>query len=233
MKAPKQCGIYAIVNRTNGHLYIGSSLDVQYRMLAHKRALNYQTHKNPRLQRAWDRDGKGAFVFLRLFECDESVVRQFEALALETCRPAYNLTMSVDGSTRLSDETRRRLSETHRGVPKSEAHRRHIGEAHKGRQKSAEERAKISASKKGRKLTLEHRRKIRDAGRGRVATELARKHMSEAQKGHVISLDGRRRIGEAHKGNKYALGHRCSPEAKQRMSEIRKAWWASKKASQE
>ena len=226
---PKTCGIYAIVNRTNGHLYIGSSVDVRGRMFRHKQDLRRQTHKNPKLQRAWNRDGEPAFVFLVLFKCDESVVRQLEGLTLEACRPAYNLTMSVDGSTRLSDETKRRLSETHRGVPKSEAHRRHIGEAHKGRPKSAAQKAKLSKAMTGKKLTAEHRRKIGDAEKGRVTSDLARKHMSEAQKGHPVSL----KVRQSLKGNKLALGLRRSAETKQRMSASMKASWIRRREAKE
>lgn len=225
----KTCGIYAIVNRTNGHLYIGSSVDVQSRILAHKRALYHKTHKNPKLQRAWDRDGEDAFAFLTLFKCDESVVRLLESIALEACRPAYNLTMSVDGMTRLSDETRRRLSETHRGVPKSEAHRRHIGDGHRGKPKSAESKVKQSATMTGRKLTMEHRLKIGDGGRGRVATELARKHMSEAQKGHSVSLKVIQRL----KDHPMSLGLRRSAETRKRMSDALKSYWARKREAKE
>lgn len=202
---------------------------MQSRITAHKRALFHGTHKNPRLQKAWDRDGEGAFVFLRLFECAESAVRQLEGLVLQACRPVYNLTMSVDGSTRLSDETRRRLSETHRGVPKSAAHRRHIGEAHKGRLVSAETRAKLSVLKTGTKLTAEHRRKIAEGLKGRVASDLARKHMSDAQKGHPVSLKVRQRL----KGVKLALGLRRSAETKQRMSASMKASWIRRRGTKE
>ena len=160
--APPRCGIYAIVNLANGHLYLGSSVNIRRRVNAHKSDLRNSIHRNPRLQRAWDRYGETGFAFLTLFECDESVVRLLEGLVLEACRPAYNLTMSVDGSTRLSAETKRRLSVTRRGVPKSAAHRRHIGEAHKGKRKSAAWRANLSASAFGRKNSPETCRKIAD-----------------------------------------------------------------------
>ena len=65
---------------------------------------------------------------------------------------------------KLSEETRRKMSEAKRKLPeRSEEHRRNISEALKGRKLSEETRRKMSEAKKGRKFTEEHRRKISEA----------------------------------------------------------------------
>ena len=213
---PKICGIYVIINLTNGHLYIGSSVDVHNRVLSHKRGLRHQTHKNPKLQRAWNRDGEQSFAFLTLFQCDETVIRQLEGLVLQTCQPTYNLTMSVDGSTKLSEETKRKIGKAHKGIPKSAKHRRRIGEAHKGRPKSTEMRARLSASVTGRKHSSETKQKIGDALKGRVKSEAERKNIGEAQRGH------KRNVGRRH-----------TQKAKDNMSAARKRWWDKKREAKE
>jgi len=60
-----------------------------------------------------------------------------------------------------SDETRKKMSETHKKRLSSEEARKKFGEAHRGRVVSDETRKKISEAKKGRKLSEEHKQKLR------------------------------------------------------------------------
>lgn len=56
-------GIYKITNTKNGKFYIGSSNDIEYRWMCHKRNLRNKQHINPKLQHAWDFYGEDKFIF--------------------------------------------------------------------------------------------------------------------------------------------------------------------------
>lgn len=56
------CGIYKIVNKVNGHYYVGSSKDILgTRWPQHQRELRDRTHHNSHLTNAWHRYGMDNF----------------------------------------------------------------------------------------------------------------------------------------------------------------------------
>lgn len=109
-----------------------------------------------------------------------------------------NLTDGGDGIVNISEDTRRKMSEAHKGkklseehrniviktlrntkgISFSEEHRRKISEAKKNM--SEETRRKMSEAKKGKPFSEEHRRKIGEGGKGRIFSEESRRKMSEA-----------------------------------------------------
>ena len=56
-------GIYAIINKVNGHIYVGQSKDLLHRKRDHFRALERNCHFNPHLQSAFNFYGKQSFEF--------------------------------------------------------------------------------------------------------------------------------------------------------------------------
>jgi len=92
-----------------------------------------------------------------------------------------------------TEETRRRMSEAHRGkkrLPFSEDHKRRISESKRGenhpmfgKKFSAERRVKISDSLRGRKHTEGHRRNNADAQCGKKLSEETKLKISEAFRG--------------------------------------------------
>ncbi len=68
-------GVYQIRNIKNNKRYIGSSIDIDSRWYRHKKHLRKGVHHSILLQRAWDKDYEGAFVFEILeyvVQCDLS-----------------------------------------------------------------------------------------------------------------------------------------------------------------
>lgn len=66
---PAIAGIYAIVNRVNGHRYVGQATNVQSRARAHVRDLMKGTHRTSEarlLQKAWDEFGPESFEIVVL-----------------------------------------------------------------------------------------------------------------------------------------------------------------------
>ena len=56
-------GVYCIRNRSDGKLYVGSTVSFEKRWAAHKRRLRAGRHINKHLQAAWDKYGGAAFSF--------------------------------------------------------------------------------------------------------------------------------------------------------------------------
>jgi hypothetical protein len=115
---------------------------------------------------------------------------------LDELDPYFN-TCKVAGSAlgvKHSKETRRKLSEAHKGKkrgPHSEETRRKISKANKGKKCSEETRRKLSEAKKGKKLSKEARRKIGEAKKGKKRGPLSQEHrrkLSEACKDKIPVL---------------------------------------------
>jgi hypothetical protein len=133
----------------------------------------------------------------------------------EIRRRGFNLTNAANGGDGRagwthSPETRRKISEAHKGKKKtafSEAHCRNISEANKRRApRSDETRRKLAESLRGKKrvpFSEEHRRRLSEARKkqGSFSAEHRRK-IGEASKGRKHSEETRRKISESAKGAK-------------------------------
>ena len=99
----------------------------------------------------------------------------------------------------LSEEHKRKISESEKGKKLSEETRRKLSESHKGKSNSEEQKKKISAALKGRSHSKEHNRKVSEALKGNVnskgkhRTEETKNKISKARKGkHWKLIDGKR-----------------------------------------
>jgi G:T-mismatch repair DNA endonuclease (very short patch repair protein) len=118
----------------------------------------------------------------------------------------------VQKGRKFSEATRKKLSEARKKRPKiSEATRKKMSEAQKGRKSSEATRKKISEAGKGRKFSEATRKKISEANTGKKHSEATRKKLSENAKN--ISKEHRKKMSEAHKN--------LSAESRKNMS---KAW---------
>ena len=111
-------GCYEIVNTTNGHRYIGSSVDIKARWRAHLSALRSGSHRSTYLQRAWDKYGEAAFIFKPLLYCDLKMTLLYEQILLDGLKPEYNIATCAEASARgltHSDEARAKNRAAHLG----------------------------------------------------------------------------------------------------------------------
>ena len=60
----KKSGIYRIVNKINGRVYVGSAVNLISRKMDHWKTLRAHRHRNRFLQRAWDKYGEENFDFV-------------------------------------------------------------------------------------------------------------------------------------------------------------------------
>lgn len=188
--------IYQITNMANGKYYIGSAESFARREWQHKYDLKKGTHKNPRLQAAWNTYGPDAFVF----EVLEEIAEGRNAFDVENTylfqhvgrRECYNINTDAIGmrtGIKHTQSSKDKTSASRKGKAAGADHYRF------GKEVAPEVRAKIGVAQKGkpkaagRKVTEEGRAKIRaniEAGRshkhweGRHHTEEAKAKMSKA-----------------------------------------------------
>lgn len=197
---PDKCVVYAITNLRDGMVYIGSSINIRARMVAHFVMLKRGNHDNPHLQRAFLTDGITAFdcSVVELCSIDERLLREqhyLDALRSYVRSCGYNVCPAARGN-RHSDETRAKLSQIaknrspesleryaagSRGKIPSLETRAKMGAARRGRKHSPEAVAKIAASNRRRTLSAETKAKIGEANRH--PSEETRAKMSAHRKG--------------------------------------------------
>lgn len=110
-------GIYAIYNKISNKVYVGSAKVLSRRWDEHKKYLRRNIHKNPHLQSSWNNYQETDFDFYVLefveFE-DLLLAEQIWLDKISQTYEVYNCRMQVSGrhGTRLSEETKRKISET-------------------------------------------------------------------------------------------------------------------------
>jgi group I intron endonuclease len=161
------CGVYRILCRPTGIVYVGSSSKLRRRLLSHTMLLRKGAHDNPRLQNAWNKHGSDSFEFTVLEAVDDPdyqlVREQYWIDKLQAADSKYGFNTAPVAGTR-------------RGVPQP-AHMAAISRAlHLGKPKSAEHRAKISAGKMGQTKSTDEieRRSAKRRGKFHRADTIAK-----------------------------------------------------------
>lgn len=94
----KKSGIYKIVNNVNGHIYIGSAVDLDGRKRTHLNRLRGNYHHSKIMQRAWLKYGEVNFSFLLIELCDKDKLIEREQYWIDKLNPIYNIS-KVAGNT--------------------------------------------------------------------------------------------------------------------------------------
>ena len=213
------CGIYMIKNMVNSKIYIGQSVDIEKRWREHRSGLRGNDHDNKHLQNAWNKYGESNFEFTVICECDESQLntKEIDYIAkLKTYDPkvGYNKTYGGEGG-RHTEETRRKLSEAHKGKTLSEEHKRKMRENHAdfkgenapmyGKHHSKETRKRLSDINRGKTIPEETREKISENNsrywKGKTRSEETREKISDSLKGRTLSDETRKKLSESRKGH--------------------------------
>lgn len=204
---PATPGIYAIINRVNRHVYVGSTVNVAQRKQDHFKTLKAGTHSNAHLQHAYDRYGSDvfAFVVLELVEhVDHLLVR--EQHYIDTLNPEYNIARTAGSSlgVKRSPEFKKKISIVHTGRKHTIESRLNMGAPKRGRKQSPEHIAKRSAARIGKKQSPEHAAKSRVTFLGGKHTPEARAKMSEARLGKKRSPETLAKIRETRAAKREA-----------------------------
>ena len=132
-------GIYKITNTIDGKIYIGQSIDIKHRRCCHEYDLRNQRHKNPHLQRAYNKN-PDAFAFEIECTCKEEDLNNLEVFYIQKYnstdpRLGYNLDAGGGGQGRMSEETKKKLSQSKignqsmKGIKLSDEWKKHLSEA--------------------------------------------------------------------------------------------------------
>ncbi len=204
----KITGIYKILNIITNKSYIGQSLDVKDRIRRHKYNLNRGKHSNPHLQKSYIKYGTDNFKYEILYQfdvnglskddiCNHLNIKEIEMIILfDSFNNGYNLTTGGDRHYIVSDATKIKLSESHKGIKPSEYCKQKTSERFKGIPKSEETKEKMSKSKKGK--PKKH------------------KNWNFGKRGYKIkpaSEERKRKIGDAQMGSKNHNYGKKTPES--------------------
>jgi hypothetical protein len=212
--------------------YIGKANDIRLRLEAHASlARNPKSIRNLRLL-GWIRrllsDGIKPRISV-LEECKISQWRDREKFWIEKSRLERNSILNIDdggnGIAFINDETRRRMSEAHKGKNHSLEHRRNIGLGQLGNKRgeatrkkqsdiakargiahlqTKEVRAKAAASLKGRKFSNAHRAALSIASKRRWLPGGDMWILGSPMRGRKHSEKTREKMREAHAWRRHA-----------------------------
>jgi group I intron endonuclease len=122
----KIVGIYKITNLKNNKVYVGSAVNINGRFKTHKRLLKNNKHFNNHLQYSFNKYGLDNFKYEiieittleELYDKETFWINKFNS---NNPKYGYNKRIVVNSNLgiKLSDETRRKLSESHLGHKRS------------------------------------------------------------------------------------------------------------------
>lgn len=182
--------IYLRTNRINGKKYVGQVTTKRFKARQAEWKCLKQPYAGNVINNARKKYGIDAFDFEILKECKDDELNQWEMhyiKELNTKVPyGYNMTDGGNSVCSHSEETRKKISDAHKGIKFSEEHKRHISESKKGIKHTAEQNKKHSERMKGEKNPFW----------GKQHTEETKRKISEAKKGKKQPIDVVRRISE-------------------------------------
>ena len=117
-----------ILNKANGKIYIGQSIDYKRRLKHHKNALMRNAHHNQHLQSSWNKYGKSVFEFALLEPCsvenlDESEVWWIDFFDSTNDKKGYNLENGGSSNYNCSESTKQKIGNSQKGSKHSFNHK--------------------------------------------------------------------------------------------------------------
>lgn len=176
-RSNNQSGIYRIINKKNGKVYIGSTRNFRKRMREHLFSLRNNKHVNNYLQHAFNKYGEDHFAFEVYQEADDiDKLLDLEQKILNTLKP-YNSEIGYNISKYATSYRVTGVDHHHYGVPKTKEQREKTRQSLLGHVHSDETKEKISMAVKGKNTGKDH------WSYGKERSENHRRNQSKAMKG--------------------------------------------------
>jgi group I intron endonuclease len=163
-------GIYSITNTINGKRLIGSTTNFRKRFIKYLGHLKNNTQNSPHIQNSYNKHGTNAFKIELINLCNEENLLEFEdyyIMAFNTMDDKYGYNLKTASRIICSPETRKRMSDSHKGKKQNKEQIENFIKARIGMKYdlSTEQRTKISERSirinTGRKHTEESKCKMR------------------------------------------------------------------------
>ena len=246
MKIELNSGIYLIVNRINGKLYVGSTRNFSSRRASHFSELRLKRHGNLILQRAFNKYGEDAFDFVVLERCPEAKLRVrelqwIEALKAYKTQKGYNILRPDEErfvpSPAMLLARSARMKQWHAEHPRHQAVMvERAREAVLGTRFSAQHRARISAALKGLPSALRGRKRSAEAVQKTIetkrrtgklkTTEATKAKLSRIQRLRLAALTAAERKQITAAARAANRGRKLTPAHRRALSESKKKYWA-------
>lgn len=207
------CGIYGVIHRDSGRVYVGSSNDIGTRRRRHK-SCAFVENKPGKFYNALRKYGFEAFDFEILETCDQSqlhVRERFWIQFLDSVNNGFNLAAHPERSrfgVKASPETNAKVSSALRGKKRKPFTAEHIENLRiagreryvprHGRACPEHLKEKYRLLYTGKKHSPEAIQKISEAGKGRIVSQETRAKISLAHRGKIISNYHAARISESN-----------------------------------
>lgn len=179
---PNKAGIYKLTCISNGKVYIGKSVNIRTRMIAHRYSVNrlrkYGYFENAIIKYGWE-----SFKF-EIVEIFEDFDKSKDNLSLLE-RESYYIEL-FDSTNREKGYNRCKYSNDRTGIPCSEETKRKIGLGNLGKTVTDDVKLKISQSMMGKTMSEESKSRLSQSRMGKSISshsEEANKRKSEMMKG--------------------------------------------------
>jgi group I intron endonuclease len=196
----KDSGLYQIVHIASGKLYVGSSERLEHRLRRHREDLRYGTHHSIKLQRAWDKYGPAAFVFVVMFHCEKKHLLFYEQRAIDTydaVNNGYNvcpIAGNCAGVKHTPETCLKRSATMRKRPPPSSETRAKLSAASSKQRHSRESIEKMAVSKRGVKQPASLVAVRAASNTGLTRTLEQRIYMSSKNSQHALTDDQVREI---------------------------------------
>lgn len=206
-----EAGIYKLTCTNNGKIYIGKSVNIHKRLIAHKSCSKKSKGicflQNVLIKHGWD---SFSVEILEVFENFDKLVDNNKLLT----REAYYIEL-FDSTNKDKGYNICKFSIERKGItrtPHSEETKEKLRQSHLGKKLSEEHKEKLRQSHLGKSLSSETKEKIRLGNLGRLVSDDTKIKNAQASKGRTHSIETKEKIGRSSKGRKH------SDESKEKMS---------------
>ena len=195
--------IYKIINDINNKIYIGQTVETpEKRWIRHKRCRNYKKYQHIHFYKALNKYGIEHFSVFEVKKIEVKTKNQLKQeldkwekyyiKEFDSFKNGYNSTEGGDGGMlgfKHTEESKRKMSKSHKGVIPSEETRKKMSIAQKGKTFSEETKKILSEKLKERGWTQEAIRKSASKHIGLKISNDAKQKIRESQKRIILQYD--------------------------------------------